>query len=59
MLPDVIVQLGSLGLFPFLRDCEYAPDQFNVLFINRILVDDALLDKLAATFYRELQPPTN
>ena len=39
---DIAVQLDKLGFSPWLRDCEYEPEQFNVIFANRELVDDSL-----------------
>jgi len=53
---EIAAQLDQLGFFPWLRDCEYEPEQFNVIFANRKLVDSALLDKLAKQFCSELQP---
>ena len=53
---EVAAQLDKLGFSPWLRDCEYEPEQFNVMFANRKLVDAALLESLARQFYDELQP---
>ena len=52
---EVATQLNKLGFFPWLRDCEYEPEQFNVIFANYNLVDTTLLEKLAEQFYSELQ----
>ena len=52
---EVAIQLNKLGFFPWLRDCEYEPEQFNVIFANHNLVDTTLLEKLAEQFYSELQ----
>ena len=53
---EVAAQLDKLGFSPWLRDCEYEPEQFNVMFANRKLVDAGLLESLARQFYGELQP---
>jgi len=53
---EVAAQLDKLGFSPWLRDCEYEPEQFNVMFANRELVDADILESLAAQFYDELQP---
>jgi len=53
---EVAAQLDKLGFSPWLRDCEYEPEQFNVMFANRKLADSDLLDSLAVQFYNELQP---
>ena len=55
-LPEIATQLDKLGFFPLLRDCEYEPEQFNVIFANRKLMDTALLEEIAVQFYNELQP---
>ncbi len=52
---EIATLLDTLGFFPYLRDCEYEPEQFNVLFVNRALIDDALLEEVAIQFYDELQ----
>ena len=52
---DIAVQLDKLGFFPWLRDCEYEPEQFNVIFVNRNRVDTTLLEKIAEQFYSELK----
>ncbi len=54
--PEIAAQLDKLGFFPWLRDCEYEPEQFNVLFANRALMDKNLLSELSTAFYNELQP---
>lgn len=54
--PEIAAQLDKLGFFPWLRDCEYEPEQFNVLFANRELIDTAVLEDLATQFYDELKP---
>lgn len=53
--PEITALLGTLGFFPWLRDCEYEPEQFNVMFVNHRLVDTALLEEIASQFYNELQ----
>jgi len=53
---EVATQLDKLGFSPWLRDCEYEPEQFNVMFTNRKLVDNSLLESLATQFHNELQP---
>ena len=53
--PDIASQLNELGFFPYLRDCEYEPEQFNVLFANRELIDSTQLEEVASGFYKELQ----
>lgn len=53
---EIAEQLGKLGFSPWLRDCEYEPEQFNVMFTNDKLVDTVLLEELANQFYEELQP---
>jgi len=52
---EIAAQLNKLDYFPWLRDCEYEPEQFNVIFANRNLVDTTVLEKLAEQFYSELQ----
>lgn len=47
-------QLRRLGYFPFLRDCEYEPDQFNVIFVNRRFADASLLQGIKAEFDQAL-----
>ena len=54
-LKEIADQLDKLGFLPWLRDCEYEPEQFNVIFANRNLVDTNLLEKPAEQFYSELQ----
>ncbi len=56
IFPEIAALLNPLGFFPWLRDCEYEPEQFNVLFAHRDLIDTTLLDELATQFYNELQP---
>lgn len=51
---DIAEQLDNLGFYPWLRDCEYEPDQFNVLFANRNLTNKRQLERLAARYYGEL-----
>ena len=55
---EVAAQLDKLGFSPWLRDCEYEPEQFNVMFANRKLVDAGMLKSLAAQFHDDLQPDT-
>ena len=52
---DIAAQLNRLNFSPWLRDCEYEPDQFNVLFANRELIDAGKLQHFEKQFYRELQ----
>ena len=52
---EIVAQLNTLGFFPWLRDCEYEPEQFNVIFVNRSLVDTTVLERLAGQFYSEVQ----
>ena len=56
IFPEIATQLNELGFFPFLRDCEYEPEQFNVIFANRRLIETPVLKEVAAAFYDELQP---
>ena len=53
---EIAAQLDKLGFFPYLRDCEYEPEQFNVMFVNRELINTDLLEDIAAGFYNELKP---
>lgn len=55
IFPEIAIQLDELGYFPYLRDCEYEPEQFNVVFANRKLIDIALLEEVASEFYKELK----
>ncbi len=43
---DICKQLQALEFRPFLRDCEYEPEQFNVVFINQKLDGNSLLLEL-------------
>ncbi len=54
--PEIAAQLKLLGFSPWLRDCEYEPEQFNVMFTNDKLVNPEILGELAQQFYDELQP---
>ena len=56
--PEIAAQLDKLGFFPCLRDCEYEPEQFNVLFANRSLIKTAVLEEVATQFYDELKAET-
>ncbi len=55
IFPEIAMQLEKLGYFPYLRDCEYEPEQFNVLFANRELINITLLEEVASEFYTELK----
>ncbi len=55
IFPEIAMQLDKLGFFPYLRDCEYEPEQFNVLFANRELINITLLEEVASEFYTELK----
>ncbi len=52
---DIVTQLDKLGFSPWLRDCEYEPDQFNVLFFNRKLINVGQLRDIATEYHRQLQ----
>ncbi|OED38050.1 hypothetical protein AB833_21335 [Chromatiales bacterium (ex Bugula neritina AB1)] len=52
---DITALLDPLGFFPYLRDCEYEPEQFNVIFAHRNYTDTALLEKLASGYSGALQ----
>lgn len=54
IFPEICSQLEPLGFFPFLRDCEYEPDQFNVLFVHKSLAQDSLLQDLRLFFTEAL-----
>lgn len=52
---SIVERLRELGFFPFLRDCEYEPDQFNVIFVNKHLINRSHLTELEAEFESALQ----
>ena len=54
IFPEITARLHKLGFFPYLRDCEYEPEQFNVVFANRRLINIAPLEEVAEEFYTEL-----
>ena len=59
VLPEICHQLYKLGFIPFARDCEYEPDQFNVLFVREHLKEQPRLKELAISFSETLKlPPT-
>ncbi len=47
--------LADVGFWPYLRDCEYEPDQFNVIYINERLGEEQLLAELQNKFENELR----
>lgn len=52
---DIVAQLDELGFSPWLRDCEYEPDQFNVLFFNRKHINIEQLKDIETQYYRQLE----
>ncbi len=54
IFPQICAELEELGFNPFLRDCEYEPDQFNVLFVHQDLHKEPLLEELASWYSQAL-----
>ncbi len=55
IFPEIASLMNELGFFPYLRDCEYEPEQFNVIFANRELINQAVFQQVATEFYQSLE----
>ncbi|WP_120499830.1 FkbM family methyltransferase [Roseovarius sp. EL26] len=46
-IDKIIPQFSKLGFFPFLKDCEYHPKQYNIIFLNEKFFkeDDVVVER--------------
>jgi len=55
LFPEICGLLDELGFTPFLRDCEYEPEQFNVIFVNRERIGESILNQLSVDYTDKLK----
>jgi len=46
----VDAQIRALGFRPILRDCEFHPRQYNIIYVNERLLDESIVGPLIETF---------